>query len=152
MGADFAGVVEAVGADVKAFKPGDRVFGETLLGGAFAEYTVAPAMTCALMPNTASFAQMAAMPVAGLTALQALVAYGKMQAGEKVLINGSSGGVGHFAVQIAKALGAHVTAVCSAKNADMVKSLGADVVIAYDKEDIHAHTGTYNLVVDTMVI
>lgn len=148
-GADFAGIVEAVGKDVLHFKKGDRVFGETLKGGAFAEYVSVPANVCAIMPGTASFSEMAAMPIAGLTALQAITTHGKLKEAETVLINGASGGVGHFAVQIAKAYGAKVTAVCSAKNVEFVKSLGADKVIAYDKEDIHRHKGNYDLVVDT---
>ncbi len=148
-GADFAGVVEATGRNVKGFKAGDRVFGESLKGGAFAEYIAVPATVCARMPDTVDFPVMAAVPIAGLTALQAVVTHGELKQGESVLVNGSSGGVGHFAVQIAKAYGAKVTAVCSARNADFVRSLGADAVIAYDKEDIHLHTGKYDLVLDT---
>lgn len=148
-GADFSGVVEEVGVNAGPFKVGDRVFGETLAGGAFAEYICVPANVCAVMPEGADFPEMASVPVAGLTAFQALVTHGRLKAGETVLINGSSGGVGHFAVQIAKAYGAKVTAVCSGKNMDFVKSLGADQVIAYDKENIHRHNGKYDLVVDT---
>ncbi len=149
LGADFAGTVEAVGNSVAHFKVGDRVFGETLKGGAFAEYTCAPATACAIMPKGADFPEMACVPIAGLTALQALITHGQLKEGESVFINGSSGGVGHFAVQIAKAHGANVTAVCSSKNIDFVKALGADQVIAYDKENIHRHDGKYNLIVDT---
>ena len=148
-GADFAGVVEATGRNVNDFKAGDRVFGESLKGGAFAEYIAVPATVCARMPDAVDFPVMAAVPIAGLTALQAVVTHGKLQQGESVMINGSSGGVGHFAVQIAKAYGAWVTAVCSSRNAEFVRSLGADAVIAYDQEDIHAHAGNYDLVVDT---
>ena len=148
-GADFAGVVEATGRNVNDFKAGDRVFGESLKGGAFAEYIAVPATVCARMPDAVDFPVMAAVPIAGLTALQAVVTHGKLQQGESVMINGSSGGVGHFAVQIAKAHGARVTAVCSSRNAEFVRSLGADAVIAYDQEDIHAHAGNYDLVVDT---
>ena len=148
-GADFAGVVEATGSNAGLFKVGDRVFGETLQGGAFAEYTCVPANVCAVVPEGAGFPEIASVPVAGLTALQALITHGKLKAGETVLINGSSGGVGHFAVQMAKAYGAHVTGVCSGKNAEFVRSLGADEVIAYDKENIHRHNGRYDLVVDT---
>jgi NADPH:quinone reductase-like Zn-dependent oxidoreductase len=148
-GADFAGMVMEAGSNVQHFKAGDRVFGETLQGGAFAEYISAPAEVCALMPEGTGFAEMAGVPVAGLTALQALLTHGKLKAGESVLINGASGGVGHFAVQLAKAYGAVVTAVCSARNAGFVKSLGADRVIAYDTENIHRHDGKYDLVVDT---
>lgn len=149
LGADFAGIVIETGKDVSRFKVGDKVFGETLKGGAFAEYVCVPETVCALMPEGSGFEEMAALPVAGLTALQALVTHGKIQAGETVLINGASGGVGHFAVQIAKAYGAHVTAVCSARNLAFVQSLGADKVIAYDRENIHAHAGRYDLVLDT---
>lgn len=148
-GADFSGVVEGLGNNVTQFKIGDRVFGETLMGGDFAEYVSVPANVCATMPEGTGFSQMASVPVAGLTALQALITHGKLKQEETVLINGASGGVGHFAVQIAKAFGANVTAVCSSKNLDFVKSLGADKVIAYDKESIHEHKGNYDLVIDT---
>lgn len=147
-GADFAGIVEEVGTGVTRFKAGDKVFGETLQGGAFAEYAAVPVHVCAKMPEGTEFPDMASTPIAGLTALQAVVTHGKLREGETVLVNGSSGGVGHFTVQIAKAYGAIVTAVCSARNADFVKTLGADHVIAYDKEDIHHHSGKYDLVID----
>lgn len=147
-GADFAGIVEATGSSVTQLKPGDRVFGENLSGGAFAEYTAVPARVCALMPRKADFATMAAVPIAGLTALQALVTHGGIKAGETVLINGASGGVGHFAVQIAKAYGAEVIAVCSARNSAFVKKLGAGKVLAYDQENIHRHSKQYDLVLD----
>ncbi|WP_266366873.1 NAD(P)-dependent alcohol dehydrogenase [Tellurirhabdus rosea] len=149
LGADFAGIVEEVGSGETHFSAGDRVFGETLQGGAFAEYISIPATMCGKMPDGTGFAEMAAVPIAGVTALQALITYGKLREGESVLINGSSGGVGHLAVQIAKAYGATVTAVCSGKNSDFVTLLGADRVIAYDKESIHQHTGKYDLLVDT---
>jgi NADPH:quinone reductase-like Zn-dependent oxidoreductase len=149
LGADFAGTVEEVGEDAGQFQVGDRVFGEFLEGGTFAEYAVVPAAACALMPEGSSFVDMACMPVAGLTALQALVSHGKLQKGESVLINGSSGGVGHLAVQIAKAHGARVTGVCSARNKDFVHSLGADAVIAYDEENIHRLQRKFDLVLDT---
>jgi NADPH:quinone reductase-like Zn-dependent oxidoreductase len=149
LGADFAGIIEEVGNNVTHFKVGDRVFGESYKAGAFAEYICVPATVCGLMPEGTHFPQMASVPIAGLTALQALVTHGNLKEGESVLINGASGGVGHFAVQIAKAYGAKVTAVCSGKNAHFVKSLGADQVIAYDKESIHQHNGKYNLIVDT---
>ncbi|MDF3028420.1 MAG: alcohol dehydrogenase [Fluviicola sp.] len=148
-GADFAGIVTETGKDVTEFKIGDKVFGESLAGGVFAEYSCVNEAVCAKMPEGASFQEMACVPIAGLTALQALITHGELKKGETVLINGSSGGVGHFAVQIAKAYGAHVTAVCSGKNVDFVRSLGADKVIAYDQENIHRHTGKYDLVVDT---
>ena len=148
-GADFAGIVEEAGNNVTHFKVGDRVFGETLKGGAFAEYTCAPANVCALMPEGIDFKVMASVPIAGVTAFQALITHGKLKAGETVLINGSSGGVGHFAVQIAKAYGAKVSAVCSDRNLDFVKNLGADEVIPYDKENIHQHKEKYDLIIDT---
>lgn len=148
-GIDFAGIVEEVGNNVEQFKVGDRVFGENLKGGAFAEYTCVPAKSCATIPEGEDFAVMATLPIAGVTALQALITHGKLKDGESVLINGSSGGVGHFAVQIAKAYGVSVTTVCSVKNTDFVKRLGADHVIAYDKENIHQHDGKYNLILDT---
>ncbi|WP_273566747.1 NAD(P)-dependent alcohol dehydrogenase [Maribacter halichondriae] len=149
LGADFSGIVEAVGNNVTDFKVGDRVFGESLQGGAFAEYICAPAHACAIMPEEANFTEMACVPIAGLTALQALTTHGKLKTGESVFINGSSGGVGHFAVQIAKAHGAKVTAICSSKSVDFVKAVGADKVLAYDQHDIHQHQGAYDLVVDT---
>ena len=148
-GSDFAGIVEERGSDVSNFKPGDKVFGESLSGGAFAEYNSVPANVCAIMPEGTGFTEMAGVPIAGITALQALTTKGQLKEGESVLINGSSGGVGHFTVQIAKAFGAEVTAVCSARNTEFVRSLGADHVIAYDEENIHQHDGRYNLIVDT---
>lgn len=149
LGADFAGIVEEVGQGVTKFKVGDRIFGDVLTGGAFAEYISAPESVCGLMPEGTSYKEMACVPIAGLTALQALLTHGKLKTGESVLINGSSGGVGHFSVQIAKAYGAHVTAVCSSRNSDFVKSIGADKVIAYDKENIHHYKGEFDLVLDT---
>lgn len=149
LGADFAGIVEEVGNEVTQFKIGDFVFGESLEGGAFAAYTCAPMNACAIMPEGVGFLEMASTPIAGITALQALINHGMLTAGESVLINGSSGGVGHFAVQIAKSYGAKVTAVCSEKNKDFVIGLGADKVIAYDKENIHEHNQKYDLIVDT---
>jgi NADPH:quinone reductase-like Zn-dependent oxidoreductase len=148
LGADFAGVVEGVGKSVSHFEVGDRVFGESLQGGAFAEYISVAAHVCGIMPYEAGFAEMACVPIAGLTALQALTTHGKLQKGESILVNGATGGVGHFTVQIAKAYGARVTAVCSARNRDFAIALGADQVIAYDEEDIHSHPGNYDLVID----
>jgi len=149
IGADFAGIVEEVGKYVTQFKIGDKVFGETFDGGAFAEYITVPANVCAIIPHGTEFREMAGVPIAGLTAFQALITHGKLKEGESVFINGSSGGVGHFAVQIAKADGAMVTAVCSDRNKDFVRSLGADRVISYDKENILQHNGKYNLILDT---
>lgn len=148
-GADFSGIVEQVGNKVSRFKIGDRVFGETLSGGAFAEYVEAPENACARMPDSSDYTTMACLPIAGLTAFQAVVTHGKLKSGESVLVNGSSGGVGHLTVQIAKAYGANVTAICSNRNIDFVKSLGADQAIAYDREDIRRHAGKYDLVIDT---
>src|SRR6266699_2787418 len=134
LGVDFAGTVEAVGKNVTQFKPGDEVFGGR--GGAFAEYVCPRAdRAVALKPANITFEQAASVNIAGITALQALRDKGKVQAGQKVLINGASGGVGTFAVQIAKSFGADVTGVCSTRNLDMVRSLGADHVIDYTKED-----------------
>ena len=149
LGADFAGIVEQVGKHVKHFEVGDRVFGESLQGGAFAQYICVEATVCAKMPQGIEFSTMACVPIAGLTALQALTTHGHLKAGESVLINGASGGVGHFALQIAKAYGAQVTAVCSSRNREFVKTLGADYVLAYDKENIHQHTGKYDLIIDS---
>ncbi len=149
LGADFAGIVEEVGSNISHFKIGDLVFGETIGGGAFAEYTCAPGQVCGIFPKGLKFTEMASVPIAGITALQTLKTYGNLQQGESVLLNGASGGVGHFAVQIAKALGATVTGVCSSNNTDYVMGLGADAVIAYDKESIHKHMGKYDLIVDT---
>lgn len=149
VGVDFSGVVEAVGQQVHNIKPGDAVFGESLDGGAFAEYILIPESACAHIPTGIAPEIMAALPVAALTAYQALLTHGKLQSGEQVCINGASGGVGHFAVQIAKAYGAHVTGICSQNNADFVKSLGADVVITYDTTDIHQYKGSFDLVIDT---
>lgn len=149
VGADFAGIVEQTGSNTKGFSVGDRVFGSNLDAGVFAEYASVPAKGCALMPAGSDFKEMAGLPIAGLTAFQALIAHGKLKEGESVLINGSTGGVGHLSVQIAKVYGARVTAVCSFKNQDFAKSLGADMVIAYDQEDIHKHNSKYDLVLDT---
>lgn len=148
LGADFAGIVEETGSEVQNFKKGDSVFGEASKG-AFAEYLAVNHQVCAKMPEGTTFQEMAGLALAGVTAYQGIVTQGQVLAGESVLINGSSGGVGHFAVQIAKIYGATVTAVCSKKNAELVKSLGADEVIAYDKQDIHQHSTKYDLVVDT---
>ena len=154
LGVDFVGSVETCGEGVDHFKPGDLVYGESLRGGAFAEFVAVPADACSKVPagvesGSAHFAEFAGLPVAGLAALQALVTHGKLKKGESVLINGSSGGVGHLAVQIAKHYGARVSAVCSSAKADFVRSLGADDVIAYDQDDIHQHEKTYDLIFDT---
>jgi NADPH:quinone reductase-like Zn-dependent oxidoreductase len=149
LGVDFAGTVEAVGKNVTQFKPGDEVFGGR--GGAFAQY-VCPRATraVALKPASVSFEDAASVNIAGITALQALRDKGKVQAGQKVLINGASGGVGTFAVQIAKSLGADVTGVCSTRNVDLVKSLGADHVIDYTKEDFTKSAERYDVMLDNV--
>jgi NADPH:quinone reductase-like Zn-dependent oxidoreductase len=149
LGVDFAGTVEAVGRNVRRFKPGDEVFGGKF--GAFAEYvTVREQRALALKPSNITFEQAAAVPIAAITALQALRDKGRIHAGEKVLINGASGGVGTFAVQIAKSFGAEVTGVCSTKNVDLVRSIGADHVIDYTREDFTRGAQRYDLIVDTV--
>jgi NADPH:quinone reductase-like Zn-dependent oxidoreductase len=147
LGADFAGVVEAVGKSIAAFKPGDEVFGG--VHGAFAEY-VTVRKGIAPKPANMTFEEAAAVPTAGLTALQGLRDYGKIQPGQKVLINGASGGVGTFAVQIAKAFGAHVTAVCSTRNIECARFLGADQVIDYTREDFTRSGARYDLFFDVV--
>jgi 2-desacetyl-2-hydroxyethyl bacteriochlorophyllide A dehydrogenase len=146
-GACMAGRVEAVGAKVTAFRPGDEVFGDA--AGAFAEYLVVPARMIALKPTNLSFEDAAAVPWAA-AALQGLRDAGGLQPGQKVLINGASGGVGTWAVQIAKALGAHVTAVCSTGNVEMVRALGADEVIDYTKADFVEGGARFDLMLDTV--
>jgi len=146
LGADIAGRVEAVGKNVTQFKAGDEVFGSGM--GGFAEYTCISKNTTTHKPANLTFEQAAAVPVAGLTALQALRNHGHIQDGQQVLINGASGGVGTFAVQIAKALGAHVTGVCSGKNVEMVRSNGANHVIDYTKKDFWASGKQYDLIID----
>lgn len=145
-GAAMSGRVEAVGAKVTAFRVGDEVFGQAL-HGAFAEYLVMPAVLIALKPKNLSFEEAAAVPW-GTTALQGLRDAGGLRAGERVLINGASGAVGTWAVQIAKALGAHVTAVCSTRNIEMVRGLGADVVIDYTKEDFAKDGARFDVLMD----
>ena len=149
LGADVAGRVEAVGRCVKQFKPGDEVFGylPSATGrGTFAEYVCANETAITLKPANLTFEQAAAVPVAAMTALQGLRDKGNIQPRQKVLINGASGGVGTFAVQIAKALGAEVTAVCSARNLDMARSIGADHVIDYTREDFTRNGQRYDLI------
>jgi len=148
LGADIAGCVEAVGRNVKQFQPGDAVFGDVfgLGSGSFAEYVSVPESVLALKPSNVSFEEAAAVPVAAVTALQGLRDQGHIQPGQKALINGASGGVGTFAVQIAKALGAEVTAVCSTRNLEMARSIGADHVIDYTKEDFTQNGRQYDLI------
>jgi NADPH:quinone reductase-like Zn-dependent oxidoreductase len=149
LGVDFAGTVEAVGRNVTRFKPGDEVFGGKF--GAFAEYvTVRESGALALKPSNVTFEQAAAVPIAAVTALQALRDKGHIRPGQKVLINGASGGIGTFAVQIAKSFGAEVTGVCSTRNVDLVRSIGADHVIDYTREDFTKDAQHYDLIVDTV--
>ena len=147
-GADMSGRVEAVGKDVTQFKVGDEVYGDLAASGcgSFAEYVAVPEKALALKPVNLTFEESAAYPMAAVTALQGLRDQGKLQPGQKVLIQGASGGVGSFAVQIAKVLGAEVTAVCSARNMDQVRSLGADHVIDYAKEDFTRNGKQYDLI------
>lgn len=149
LGADVAGVVEAVGSGVQRLKPGDAVFGEGGVGG-FAEYVCLPEKVLAYKPANISFTEAAAVPVAALTALQALRDSGQVQAGQAVLVNGASGGVGTYMVQLAKQFGAEVTAVCSTRNLDLVKKLGADHVIDYTKEKLIPTSKKYDLVLDNV--
>jgi NADPH:quinone reductase-like Zn-dependent oxidoreductase len=144
-GADISGRVEAVGRYVKQFRPGDEVFGEIGHGG-FAEYVCAPESRLALKPANLSFEEAAAVPMAAITALQGLRDVGQIQPGQKVLIQGASGGVGTFAVQIAKLFDAEVTAVCSTRNLDQARSLGADHVVDYTKEDFTQNGQQYDLI------
>ena len=146
-GADIAGVIEAVGGQVRQFQPGDAVFGEVASGsGGFAEYALSHERSLVLKPANNSFEQAAAVPMAGMTALQGLRDKGRIQSGQKVLIQGASGGVGTFAVQLAKYFGTEVTAVCSTGNVEMVRSLGADHVIDYNKEDFTKNNQQYDLI------
>jgi NADPH:quinone reductase-like Zn-dependent oxidoreductase len=149
LGADIAGRVEAIGSNVTEFVPGDEVFGSVGSGG-FAEYVCARAKYFALKPSHLSFEAAAASPVVGFTALQGLRDAGQIQAGQKVLVNGASGGVGTFAVQIAKSYGAEVTGVCSTRNLDMVRSIGADHVIDYTREDFTRTGLRYDLIYDAI--
>jgi NADPH:quinone reductase-like Zn-dependent oxidoreductase len=145
-GADLAGVITAVGSQVTRFQPGDEVFGTCK--GSFAEFACAEEKNLALKPAEISFEQAAALPIAAVTALQGLRDHGKLQPTEKVLINGAAGGVGHCAVQIAKAMGAEVTAVCSTRNVEFVRTLGADVVIDYTRQDFARLGQRWNLFLD----
>jgi NADPH:quinone reductase-like Zn-dependent oxidoreductase len=150
LGADVAGQVTAVGRAVTQFRPGDAVFGDLSASGygAFAEYVAAPAHTVALKPAGLTFEEAAAVPSAALTALQGLRDAARLQPGQRVLVNGASGNVGTFAVQIAKALGAEVTAVCSTRNLDRVRSLGADHAIDYTQEDFTRRGQQYDIILD----
>ncbi|MBI1276873.1 MAG: zinc-binding dehydrogenase [Anaerolineaceae bacterium] len=149
LGADLAGTVEAVGRNVTQFKAGDEVFGELSLSGmgSFAEYVAVDEQAAlTLKPTNLTFEQAASVPLAGFTALQGLRDAGHIQAGQKVLVNGASGGVGTLAVQMAKAYGAEVTGVCSGRNLELVRSIGADAVIDYTKEDFTQTSQKYDLI------
>ena len=149
LGVDFAGTVEAVGRDVKRFQSGDEVFGG--MTGAFAEYVcVREDRGVALKPANLTFEQAASVPVAAITALQGLRDKGQIQPGQKVLINGAAGGVGTFAVQIARSFGAEVTGVCSTRNVDMVRSIGADRVIDYTQQDFTRTEQRYDVLLDNV--
>lgn len=152
LGADLAGRVEAVGENVTQFKVGDDVFGGMALDGmgSFAEYVCTNENDLALKPAKLTFAQVASVPLAGYTALQGLRDKGQIRSGQKVLINGASGGVGTFAVQIAKSFGTEVTGVCSTRNLDMVRSIGADHVIDYTKKDFTKNGQRYDLIFDAV--
>jgi len=150
LGADIAGRIEAVGRNAKQFQPGDEVFGdisECGFGG-FAEYVSVPENALALKPTNITFEEAAVVPQAATTALQGLRDKGQIQPGQKVLINGASGGIGTFAVQIAKSFGAKVTGVCSTRKMDMVRSIGADQVIDYTQEDFTQKEQRYDLIID----
>lgn len=147
-GVDVAGVVEAVGGNVTGLESGDEVFGNC--PGAIAEYALAKARGLMRKPKPMTFEQAASMPVAGFTALQGLRDHGRIQAGQKVLINGAAGGVGTFAVQLAKAFGAEVTGVCSTRNLELVRSIGADHVIDYTQEDFTRGGRRYDLLLDSI--
>jgi NADPH:quinone reductase-like Zn-dependent oxidoreductase len=148
LGADVAGQVEAVGGKVTRFKTGDEVFGTCQ--GAFAEYVCTAESKLVLKPENITFEQAAGVPIAAFTALQGLRNKAKLQAGQKILINGAAGGVGTFAVQLAKSLGAEVAAVCSTRNIEMVRSIGADQVIDYTRDDFTRKGGRYDVIFDTI--
>jgi NADPH:quinone reductase-like Zn-dependent oxidoreductase len=150
LGSDIAGRVEAVGKAVDRFQPGDEVFGNLAESGfgAFAEYACAPEEALVRKPERVSFEDAAAVPVAALAALQGLRDKGRIAAGDRVLVNGASGGVGTFAVQIAKALGAHVTGVCSTANVDLVRAIGADDVLDYTRQDVTRSGKFFDVILD----
>lgn len=151
LGFDVSGEVVEVGSQVQRFSPGDRIYAShALSGGTYAEYCAVPEKTAAMKPTNMTYEEAAVVPLAALTALQALVNLGNIQSGQAVLINGASGGVGTFAVQIAKALGAEVTAVCSGKNLELVKSLGVDRLIDYKEQDFTQDATLYDIIFDTV--
>ena len=146
LGADVAGEIEAVGRNITQFKPGDGVFGSCK--GAFAEYACASESKLAMKPDNVTFEQAASVPIAAFTALQGLRDKGRLQPGQKVLVNGAAGGVGTFAVQIAKSFGAEVTGVCSTRNVEMVRSIGADQVVDYTQENFTKSARRYDVILD----
>jgi len=146
LGADVAGEIEAVGRNITRFKPGDRVFGSCK--GAFAEYACTSESKVVMKPDNVTFEQAASVPIAAFTALQGLRDKGQIQPGQKVLINGAAGGVGTFAAQIAKSFGAEVTGVCSTRNVEMVRSIGADQVVDYTQEDFTKSARRYDVILD----
>ncbi|MEH2290317.1 NAD(P)-dependent alcohol dehydrogenase [Nostoc sp.] len=151
LGLDVAGDVVAVGSGITRFKVGDAIYGSTSFpGGGYAEFAAIPENLAVLKPTNLSYEEAAAVPLAALTALQALRDQGNIQTGQNVLINGAAGGVGTFAIQITKALGAQVTGVCSTKNLDLVKSLGAERVIDYTQQDFTADTAQYDIIFDAV--
>ncbi|NJR26386.1 MAG: NAD(P)-dependent alcohol dehydrogenase [Richelia sp. CSU_2_1] len=152
VGSDISGVVIEVGREVTKFQPGDEIytFLNPAAGGACAEYAAVPESAAAIKPQNITHVQAATVPIAGLTALQSLRDLGEIKSGSKVLINGASGGVGTFAVQIAKAMNAEITAVCSARNADLVNSLGADIVLDYAQIDFTKQTEKYDIILDAV--
>ena len=152
LGFDVAGQVEAVGVNAKQFQTGDDVFGDIFAcgGGAFAEYVSVPENALVLKPANITFEEAAAVPVAAVCALQGLRDHGQIHPGQKVLINGASGGIGTFAVQLARYFGAEVTGVCSTRNLDMVRSIGADQVIDYTQEDFTQNGQRYDLIIDNV--
>ena len=152
LGTDVAGVIEAVGSNITGFQSGDEVFGLSFYNGSFAEYLCVPKsqLQLVLKPSNVSFEDAAATPYSGFTALLCLRDLGKIQPGHKVLINGASGGTGTFAVQIAKSFGAEVIGVCSTRNLERVRSIGADEVIDYTQEDFSQNTATYDLIFDVV--
>ncbi len=149
LGADIAGRVEAIGKNVTQFQPGDEVFGSIATGG-FAEYASVEESRLTLKPANRSFEEAAAAPIVGFTSLQGLRSKGEIQPGQKVLVNGASGGVGTFAVQIAKTFGAEVTGVCSTRNVELVRSIGADHVVDYTQEDFTRNGQHYDLIFDAV--
>jgi NADPH:quinone reductase-like Zn-dependent oxidoreductase len=146
LGADLAGVVEVVGPKATRFKPGDAVFGTGQ--GAFAQFVCAPEKNLALKPASLTFELAASLPIAGITALQGLRDSARLQSGQRILINGAAGGVGTFAVQIAKHMGANVTGVCSTRNVEMVRSIGADAIIDYTRDDFTKSVNRYDIIFD----